>query len=87
MDEVAVPPRNCDCDQAIGLAMYMWNGFLDFFRHESTQIIEYNKGIVNGHAVHWEDNQRKMFLLIVSVLNVFIFIFHQASRFYIGSFL
>ena len=72
---VVVQPRDRDFDPDINPAMYVWNGFLEFFYHELTQICEYDDGHITKNFIHWEEKGRKMFLLITEFLTLFIFIF------------
>ena len=41
MDHAGVQPLDRNFYPAIDTTKYVWNGFLDFFRHELTQILEY----------------------------------------------
>ena len=45
-DHVGVRPRDCNFNMTIEPSMYVWKGFLNCFRHESTQIHEYEKGLI-----------------------------------------
>ena len=46
-DDSWVRPHNRNCGSAIVIATYMWNGFIHFHCHESTQICEYAQGILS----------------------------------------
>ena len=64
-----------DCDRAIGPSIYVRNGFLGVFCHESTKILENDSRILPEHAIHWEDQLRKLFMFTVLLLNVIVLIF------------
>ena len=75
MDHMGVQPCSRHFDTAFDPTMYMWNGFLEFFCHELTQILEYNEGLFPNNSIHWEDKPWKLFPLIVAVLTTNILIF------------
>ena len=47
-----VRPRDRGCNLAVNLAMHMQNGFVHFCFHESTQIREYEQGLLYKHAIN-----------------------------------
>ena len=74
-DHAEVWLRNRDCNPEVDPSTYVWKGFIKFYHHESTQICEYNEGLLTEHAIYWEYKRRKKFPLFVAMLNMFIFIF------------
>ena len=58
--------------------MYVWNGFHNLFRHESNKISDYDEGLFTGHVIHWKKTEN-YFLLLVAVINMFIFLFLLSS--------
>ena len=75
VDHVGVQPHDRDCDLDVDSSTYVRKGFLWFFWHDSTQIREYNEGLLTENAILWEDTWRKMFPIFVAMLMVFIFLF------------
>ena len=50
----------------------MKNGFIHFCCHDSTQILEYDQGLLPYHAININNKQRKMLLLLVVVLTIIL---------------
>ena len=73
-DRLWVWPHDVNNNMTVNPALYMQNGFIHFFCHESTQIRKYNQVLPPEHAINRKKELIKMFLLIVSVLTVLILI-------------
>ena len=61
VDHVGVQHHDRNWDTAIDTYTYVWKGLLKFFRHELTQIPEYNECLIPEHSTHLEFKQRKCF--------------------------
>ena len=71
-DPGLVLSRDRDCNPKIYPASHMQNGLIHFRCHESAQICKCDLGLPLYHAININNRQRKMFLLIVAVLTMFV---------------
>ena len=72
LEHLGVQPRNRDCDTDVNPTFNVWNGFIHFCGHESTQSSKYNLDLLAHNPIKREDKRRKVFLLVVAVLPMLV---------------
>ena len=66
-----VRPRDLVFDPAVNSTFNVKNWFIHFFCHESTQIGEYNLGLLAHHHINREEKRRKT-PMVVAVLSILV---------------
>ena len=72
-DHVVVQFRDHNYDSVVDPSMYVWKGFLKFFRHILIQISEYYEFLLPDHVIHWEGKCRFVSVVRDSVYCIYLY--------------